>query len=155
MAREIGLARGRPLARRQATRVPHEGEASERERVVARLGHEQARARIGGQVLRVHRERADEQERPAPLVRRIGHDRDEGMARVTPGERAERAGAPQVHERARLLGERGLGRARPRGRPALAVAAHAGTRASRSARRPALGATKMASGASRLRTVSS
>ena len=103
----------------------------------------------------MHRERADEQERPAALVRRVGHDRDEGVARVTPGERAERAGAPEVDERARLLRERGLGRARPRGPPALAVAAHAGTRASRSARRPALGATKMASGASRLRTVSS
>ena len=135
--------------------MAHEGEAGERERVVAGLGHEQACAGIGGQVLGVHRERADEQERAATLVRRIGHDRDERVARVTPGEGAEGAGPPQVHQRACLLRERGLGGARPRGPAALAVAAHAGTRASRSARRPALGTTKMASGASRLRTVSS
>ena len=114
MPREIGLARHGPLVIRHARRTAHQRDAPAGKRVLrpSRLRHQQARARIGLEVLRVHGHAADEEKRRAVLIRRIGHDRAEGMARVPARERRERARAREMDEGPRTLGVARFGRGR-------------------------------------------
>src|SRR3989441_224329 len=75
----------------------------------AGLGHEEARARIGLEVLGVHGHRADQDGRPPGVIERVRHDRCERVAGVAPRERRERADAPDVGQRPRALGVGRLG----------------------------------------------
>ena len=89
---------------------------SERVRSGVRGAEEEACARVGGEVLGVHGHVADEEERAACGIERVGHERAEGKAGVLAGEGGEGRGGG--------LRRRGCGRAR-RGR-ALGAAVRRG-----------------------------
>lgn len=70
------------------------------------LGDEEAGASVRPQVLGVHGERADEEERTPAVVQGVGHDRAEREPGPADGVRRQRADAD---ERAGTLRVRGLG----------------------------------------------
>src|SRR5262252_4768420 len=158
---EVPLARGGALRLGQPPGAAHQRHPASRERIVgpAGLSHEQARPRIAFEVLGVHGHAADEEQRRAAMVRRIGHDRAEGMARLPARERGQRTRAREMDEGPRPLRVARLGRGRQRVGlwPGSRVTAHVRSSmvTAASGRRRASSTTTMRSGASRFRTVSS
>src|SRR5215813_12276482 len=112
LALEVPLTRGRALRRGHAESTAHERHSASGQRIIgpAGLRDEQARPRIGLEVLRVHGHRADEEERRAVIVGGIRHDRTERMPRVPARERRERARASEMDKGAGPLRVARLGR---------------------------------------------
>ena len=114
-----------PAVRREGCGLAHEGDPSGRQGLAARqrLGDQEAGPGIAAEVLGVHGQAGDEEQRTARGVRGIGHHRGERMARMAAGDRGQGPGPAEVHEGPGPLRERGLGngglrrRARRRGRP--------------------------------------
>ena len=70
------------------------------------LAHQQARPRVAPQVAGVHRQRTDQERRTPLAVQTVRHDRAERPVGVALGQRRQHADTPDVHQGARLLGQR-------------------------------------------------
>src|SRR5215470_2687854 len=158
---EVALTRGRALRHGHAEGTAHERHPASGQRIIgpAGLRDEQARPRIGLEVLRVHGHGADKEERRAVIVGGIRRDGTERMPRVPARERGERARSSEMDEGARPLRVTGSGRRLRRAflwwRSRVTAHVRLAVVASPTARRRASSTTTMRSGASRFRTVSS
>jgi hypothetical protein len=119
VAGEVGSARRAEVRLRHTRRGAHQREPPGRQWITgpAGLGDQQTGARVGFEVLRVHRHRADQEDRPTVDVERIGHDRRKRMPRMAARECGEAPRATKIGQRPCTLGKGRLRNGRRVGSP--------------------------------------